>query len=223
MRQSNRSTAILLRIAASLAVLTLALILVGCMTRGTVMPNPAPGVAADRSVGTVIPVPDPIPHTLDGRQECFTCHAIGAVDAPPIPAGHEQDVTLCTTCHAVWLIPAIAVAEPPAIPHNLGDGDDCLMCHKLGTADAPRIPENHSGLASSICLACHESLGEVVEAGESETATPLAIEAPEISHDLEGRDDCLICHDPAGQIKPAPADHAERSKEQCQSCHEPAS
>ncbi|TEU15617.1 MAG: hypothetical protein E3J21_12795 [Anaerolineales bacterium] len=36
---------------------------------------------------------------------------------------------------------------------------------------------------------------------------------------LDGPDDCLLCHDPTGQIKPAPADHEGRGNEQCTLCH----
>ena len=43
--------------------------------------------------------------------------------------------------------------------------------------------------------------------------------APEISHELEGRDDCLLCHDPEGQVKPAPSSHADYANEQCALCH----
>jgi hypothetical protein len=36
---------------------------------------------------------------------------------------------------------------------------------------------------------------------------------------LEGRDDCLLCHDPAGQIQPAPSNHIDYQSEQCVLCH----
>jgi cytochrome c551/c552 len=43
--------------------------------------------------------------------------------------------------------------------------------------------------------------------------------APEIPHDIAGREDCLICHDPAGNILPAPSNHVDFAKEQCVLCH----
>jgi hypothetical protein len=63
----------------------LVLVLAGCSLGETSMPAPPTGVAADRAAGTVIAVANPIPHALAGREECFVCHAIGAVDAPPRP------------------------------------------------------------------------------------------------------------------------------------------
>jgi cytochrome c5 len=201
--------------------LVLVLSLVGCSLGEAVMPNPPPGVPADRSVGVVAPVPAPIPHSLEGREECFTCHAIGAVDAPPVPAAHEQDVALCTTCHAVWLAPAIAAGAPPAIPHKVEGRGDCLVCHKLGTADAPRVPDNHDGLAGDICQTCHTSIREIPGAGE-ETEETVA-EPPLIPHPLEGFSACTQCHEQGGAgIPQFPDDHQGRTDDLCSACHQSA-
>lgn len=200
--------------------LALALSLVGCGMGEAVMPNPSPGVPADRSVGVVAPVPAPIPHSLEQREECFTCHAIGAVDAPPVPVDHSEDITLCTSCHAVWLAPAIAAVAPPAIPHEVEDRDDCLACHKLGTADAPRVPENHDGLTGDICQTCHTPMGEIVE-GDGEEVS--AAEIPLIPHGLEGFSACGQCHEEGGPGIPRfPADHQGRPDDLCSACHKPA-
>jgi hypothetical protein len=43
--------------------------------------------------------------------------------------------------------------------------------------------------------------------------------APEIEHGLEGREECLLCHDPAGNVKPAPSSHTDYINEQCTLCH----
>ncbi len=42
-----------------------------------------------------------------------------------------------------------------------------------------------------------------------------------ISHPVEGRENCVMCHQPGGGVKPAPADHAGRTKETCLTCHKP--
>jgi hypothetical protein len=42
---------------------------------------------------------------------------------------------------------------------------------------------------------------------------------PAVPHPVEGREDCLACHD-AGQIEPFPEDHAGRSNDSCTMCHE---
>ena len=57
------------------------------------------------------------------------------------------------------------------------------------------------------------------------TATPSAPTgetAPAIPHELAGRDNCLVCHNPDGGVKPAPKDHAGRTNDSCQGCHKPA-
>lgn len=218
----NALRAILLRRAFLLVLVVPVLVLTGCTLGETVMPDPPAGVEADRSVGLVAPVPAPIPHALDGREECFTCHAIGAVDAPPVPADHEQDVALCTTCHAVWMAPAIAAVAPVAISHDLAGREDCLMCHKVGTAGAPRVPDNHNGLSSTICQACHTSASEISGAvGEGEEA-PVA-EVPSIPHGLEGFGACSQCHEEGGSGIPRfPDDHIGRTDDLCTACHSPA-
>ncbi len=201
-----------------LAGMMLVLTLASCSLGEAELPSLPPGAVADRSAGIVVAVPAPIPHTLEGREECFTCHAIGAVDAPPVPADHDQDVTMCNTCHAVWLAPAIAAAAPPAIQHELDGRADCLTCHKLGTADAPRVPDNHAGLTTAICLTCHTSVGELTNLG-SGAAAPMP-EAPSIPHPLEGFSACTQCHGGGGPGIPAlPDDHEGRTDDQCSACH----
>jgi cytochrome c5 len=207
------------RLGRALVGLAVTLILVSCGLGEAVMPDPPPGEPADRSVGVVIAVPAPIPHSLAGREECYSCHAIGAVDAPPVPVDHEKDVEFCTTCHAEWLAPAIAAAAPPAIPHELEGRGDCLVCHKLGTADAPRVPDNHDGLTSDICQTCHTAVDEISE-GEEEG--PVA-EIPSIPHGLEGFSACTSCHAQGGSgIPRMPDDHEGRTDDLCSACHEPA-
>ena len=41
---------------------------------------------------------------------------------------------------------------------------------------------------------------------------------PAVPHELEGRDNCLMCHQ-AGGLKPVPENHAERPNEACLWCH----
>ena len=49
-------------------------------------------------------------------------------------------------------------------------------------------------------------------------AFPL-FQIPAVPHPVEGREDCLACHD-AGQVVPFPEDHAGRSNDSCTMCHE---
>lgn len=220
MKPTNSLRKILLWIACFLILVISIVILTGCTLGETVMPDPPSGVPVDRAVGAVAPVPAPIPHSLDGREECFACHAIGAVDAPSVPAEHEQDVALCTSCHAVWLAPAIAAVAPPAIPHELENREDCQACHKLGTAEAPRIPDNHDAIASDLCQTCHTQASEITGEGESEA---VAESIPSIPHGLEGFSACTQCHEEGGQGIPRfPDDHKGRTDDLCTACHSPA-
>ena len=195
--------------------LLLAIPLAGCTLGETTMPNPPAGRAADRSVGLVAPIPDPIAHELtEERQECFTCHDIGAVDAPVVPNDHEADVTLCTTCHAVWLVPAIAATTPPVIPHDVEGYAECLVCHKMGVADTPRVPDNHANLTSVICQTCHATAGEGVVAAAPVVAAPLNPHGPEVDTT------CTRCH--AGNVPGMlqfPDDHQGRTDDMCATCH----
>ena len=52
-------------------------------------------------------------------------------------------------------------------------------------------------------------------------AAPLEQVKP-TTHPVEGRENCLTCHQAGGGIKPAPADHAGRPSESCLGCHKPA-
>jgi cytochrome c5 len=145
---------------------------------------------------------------------------MGAVDAPAVPPDHEDDVTLCTTCHAVWLAPVIAAAAPPAIPHPVEGREDCLVCHNLGTADAPRMPDNHDGLTGDVCQTCHTQMSQIGQ-GDGEES-PVA-EIPLIPHALEGFSACTSCHAEGGSGVPRmPEDHEGRTDNTCSACHEPA-
>ena len=67
---------------------------------------------------------------------------------------------------------------------------------------------------SGTCLFCHQQAE--AEAAEAETEE----KRPRIPHTLDGRDDCLACHNLEG-IKPFPADHEGRELDKCQVCHKP--
>jgi len=51
----------------------------------------------------------------------------------------------------------------------------------------------------------------------------LAVAAPELqpktTHDVQGREDCLICHQVGGGVKPSPSNHAAYTNAMCLGCH----
>jgi hypothetical protein len=116
---------------------------------------------------------------------------------------------------AVGAVPAVAqdAAKPPVVTHDLEGRDQCTMCHSGAMPDVPAAPkETHKGLESNTCLWCHAADAAM------QTKTPKVI-----PHDLEGRDQCTMCHSGAMPDVPAsPADHKERKSEDCRMCHSPA-
>jgi hypothetical protein len=126
---------------------------------------------------------------------CEECHTPTSFGEAQLPAG----------AHPIELVGAHATA-------------DCAGCHVEGQevpeyvcSNCHEPPENH---LPGECDVCHTPEGFV------ESASFLVDLSPEISHELEGREDCLMCHDPEGQIQPAPSNHVDYENEQCILCHE---
>ncbi len=187
--------------------------------------------------------PNPIPHPVSAKTDCKVCH--GPEKVVPFPANHAAfPVDTCTGCHTPSVPPGPgepAPLTPPTIPHQLEGMSECTACHAL---DKPApFPQNHTAFSLDMCLNCHKAAAapaapaatpEATEEATPETATPEATpqataapsgstgSAPAIPHEVAGRENCLMCHDPNGGLKPAPADHAGRTADTCQGCHKPA-
>lgn len=142
---------------------------------------------------------------------CFRCHE-------PTTVPHFGEV--CEDCHTPARFKD-ATLPPELHPMPLVGAHQratCAACHAEGTQMAKYIctnchrpPKNHLEEACDIC--------HTPEEGWSESVASLVAQSPQIPHTLDGRDDCLICHDPAGQVKPAPANHEDFINEQCTLCH----
>jgi len=177
----------------------------GCHQATLMEAGPAPGAAP------------PIPHQLEGMGRCETCHALGSIR--PWPANHAAFTTdICTNCHKADQ-PGVVPGAARPVPHQIAGGmADCQMCHAAGKIKP--WPETHAAFTPDLCGNCH-----ALPAGSTPLAPPPAqdeeAKAPRIPHDLAGRDNCLLCHDPAGGVKPAPADHQGRANNTCQACHKP--
>ncbi|HSJ57836.1 MAG TPA: hypothetical protein VLC95_11685, partial [Anaerolineae bacterium] len=117
------------------------------------------------------------------------------------------DATLPPELHPVPLIGAHAEASCDGCHVEGGVTPEyiCENCHER--------PENH---LDGTCDVCH------TPEGWAESAERFVRIAPEIPHDVEGREDCLLCHDPEGDIQPAPETHEEYTSEQCGLCHKVA-
>lgn len=168
--------------------------------------------------------------------------------APTATTAAAATATAAPAAPAATAAPTSAAAPaggPKAISHELAGRDNCLMCHNPDGGVKPAPKSSHTGRANDTCQDCHKPAGGAGPAAATPAATapPAAAATPPatataapaatgaksddkpsaISHDLAGREDCLMCHKPDGGVKPAPKDHAGRENGQCQLCHKPKS
>ena len=98
-----------------------------------------------------------------------------------------------------------------AMSHDAAGKENCMMCHAVGVMPpVPDVPASHEGRAVETCLWCHAADSPMTQTG-----------AKLIPHDLEGKDNCLMCHT-AGAMEPVPdvpASHEGRTNEVCAWCH----
>ena len=145
--------------------------------------------------------------------ECATCHE------PPSAAHFGPN---CEECHAPTSFKGATIPPElhpiPLIGAHLRA--TCNICHDGETpeyvcSNCHRPPENH---LEGTCDKCH------TPEGWQDSAASLAALSPEIPHGLDGLEDCLVCHDPAGDIEPIPANHEDGGyiNEQCGLCHKAA-
>lgn len=182
-------------------------------------------------------------HRFEFDQSCAGCHTIEN-------AGGTDNASFCSNsvCHGPdWEyldINNMAVLElvdapqlrfgdddgPQTIPHPIEVDMDCTRCHGLEKLMA--FPESHSEFEMDACTNCHEPtsyIGEPPEEeqevegedGDAEEEEETPDGPPSVPHTLEGREECFQCHDPEGNIQPAPEDHIGRSIDGCINCHTP--
>jgi hypothetical protein len=169
----------------------------------------------------------PVP--LEGNHataSCSACHAEGQVltyecSACHQPPSEEHFGPDCEECHTPEGF-AGAIIPPELHPIPLVGAHlraTCSVCH----ADDERVPEY-------VCSNCHQSPEDHLEGdcdtchtpeGWVDSAASLVGQAPGIPHAVQGLEDCLVCHDPAEGVKPAPDGHAASgyAEGQCQLCH----
>ncbi len=126
--------------------------------------TPEPAATPTPAEAAASAEPAPVPHTLEGRENCLECHsAEGGVSA-----------------------------GPPDIPHPLVGRDKCLACHAEGIGGAPKLPENHAGRTEDICQACHQPGQPAPEPTATRSLEP--IPTPLVYPAAEGVNTCLACH-----------------------------
>ena len=188
-------------------------------------------------------------HRFQFNASCATCHDVSN------PGGSDNS-SFCSNsaCHgADWKFAGLnapqvrelgappeveSTGQPPAIPHPIGPGTDCLLCHAAGKVRP--FPDSHAGYTINMCTGCHQptlqesapaaaatpAAGTTVTpiagatAAPTDQAAPAAGGPPAIPHALDAaHENCLLCHGQDSSIKPAPQDHAGRTVDQCQLCH----
>jgi hypothetical protein len=167
------------------------------------------------------------PVALEGAHAdlaCSDCHTAGEELTYECAGCHQppSETHFGPNCHDCHTPEGFAGAELPPELHPvplIGAHlrATCDVCHAEGQrvpeyvcSNCHRPPEDHF---PAECDVCH------TPEGWAESASSFVGLAPEIEHELEGRDNCLVCHDPAGNVKPAPSGHADYINEQCTLCH----
>ncbi len=169
-----------------------------------------------------------IAHSVEGREQCTLCHAVGAPGAGEmggsgLPASHEgRSDVLCRACHTRVEAPpepppAPAPAiEAPAMLHAASGMEGCIACHAVGGAGAGApggtgLSSSHQGRGDSVCQACHTKV-------QIPTASFAPIDsAPAIRHSTAGMEGCTRCHSVGGSG--LPSDHQGRTDSICRVCH----
>lgn len=170
-----------------------------------------------------IPVASPltsvpeIPHITRGLENCLLCHNKSAV--VPLNTNHPWSINeTCNVCHetASNLAPlhSSISRKPDLIPHITEGLSECRLCHDQ--SGVRPYPADHTVVPDNFCTLCHREASIVLP-----PSLPPA-SAPSILHTLEGRQDCLSCHELPGFEPVLPADHADWTNDACTSCHNPA-
>jgi hypothetical protein len=196
-----------------------------CHDSGSIKPYPANHVGRTEDLCTFChkpsqvaapspaapPAATPIPHSIGGLQDCYSCH--GSWSFKPYPADHVgRTNTQCMLCHAPPQIVAGPPVSPPraiSIPHSITGLEDCYMCH--GPGSVRPYPANHVGRSNTLCTICH-----IPSPTTQFPSSPPP--APSIPHSIVGRSNCLDCHNRSGE-ESFPSDHIGRTSTQCTICH----
>ena len=139
----------------------------------------------------------PIPHPVEGFEDCLSCHQEGTAGAPQIPDHHTGiKNNICTVCHKSNVQTESMPGLTLQVPHAIEGYENCLECHRQGgSAPPPDVPNS----------------------------VPTPTGHPMIPHTLFERENCLECHQEGDDVTPKiPADHTDMTVETCQGCHQPA-
>ena len=173
-----------------------------------------PGVAVRAQQG-----PPPIPHSLEGRQDCVVCHATGVAGAPKYPADHTgRTSAMCPACHQP------APAKPAATVVPTTAAPTTQPATTIAPTTAAPAPQPAATVAPTTAAPTTQPTARpttVAPAAQPTTRPSGGI--PLIPHPLQNRDNCLACHQTGvGGAPKVPASHAGRTNDMCRGCHQPA-
>lgn len=99
----------------------------------------------------------------------------------------------------------------------------CPTCHGLvpNYDQALAVHDKHAALDCSRCHSADTPIPPSTSPTPEPATSPLPTEGPpSIPHTLQGRDNCLACHETgSGSAPKIPVDHAGRTNELCTACH----
>jgi formate dehydrogenase gamma subunit len=94
------------------------------------------------------------------------------------------------------------LASAPVIPHGLEGFGECLQCHAAG--GVVPYPAGHAVYGANTCQVCHTTQGPGPVPGM-------------VQHELEGRENCLMCH--GLDLLPESHRAADFDSAECLQCH----
>lgn len=114
--------------------------------------------------------PTPVKHDLEGRHACLSCHATGAEDSPVVPQNHvDRPDDTCLWCHSAEA--DVQTMKPGVVTHEIEGKTSCMMCHKTGAMESPKVPAGHAGRTNEYCSLCHRP-GAAMEPEAEEAEAP---------------------------------------------------
>lgn len=141
--------------------------------------------------------PPVVPHPFEEGMDCKRCH--GPEEVLAFPENHvDYELGTCTMCHHIEI--AESTAEPVVSATETATPEETI------TPEATAV-ETQAATETA-----------VPEATATLEATAMA-EVPGIPHEIEGRENCLQCHDVVDGVVPAPESHKGYKNDICQSCH----
>jgi hypothetical protein len=142
------------------------------------------------------------------QDDCAACHQ---------PPGDGHYGTDCRECHTPSSFEEACLPDHPLALVGAHQVAACADCHVEGQGAPEYVCSNCHGRPEGhlpgSCDLCH------TPAGWARSVSFITSLAPKVSHELEGKSDCLMCHDLEGEIRPAPCNHGDYANEQCILCH----